>query len=84
MDVIGRLHVPAALQPGERAPSVHWTGSWVSPIDGLNTGEEKKNLLPPVGNQTPAIQPAAIPSSDSVIIPQNTPPFYAVHLTRVR
>jgi len=30
MEVVGQLHPPAALLPGERAP-VHWTGGGVGP-----------------------------------------------------
>jgi len=31
----GQLHTPAALSPEEN-PSIHRTGGWVCPIDGLD------------------------------------------------
>jgi len=31
MEVSGRLHVPVAFTPTERAPADHWIGSWWAP-----------------------------------------------------
>jgi hypothetical protein len=40
MQVNGQLHVPAALLPG-----TNWTGGWVGPRGGLDTGDEKNLAL---------------------------------------
>jgi len=37
MEVNGQLHALATLTPKERAPSIHWIGSWVDPRAGLDT-----------------------------------------------
>jgi hypothetical protein len=38
---------PAALPPGERAPSAHWIGDWVGPRADLDDIEKYKLLILP-------------------------------------
>jgi hypothetical protein len=44
MGVSGQHHVQAALYPGERNPSTHWTGGWVDPTAGLDAEARRKIL----------------------------------------
>jgi hypothetical protein len=44
LDTTGRIHVPAALPPGETASGGHWIGDSVAPT----------------GNQTPIPQPGSL------------------------
>jgi hypothetical protein len=57
--VSGQLHTPAVLTPEERAPGIHWIGSWVGPRTGLNDMERRK-ILPRDSHSDPsAVQPVA-------------------------
>jgi hypothetical protein len=38
--VSDQLHAPAALPSGERAPSIHWIGGWMSSKAGLGDVEK--------------------------------------------
>jgi hypothetical protein len=38
---------PGRFTPGERAPSTHWTGSWVDPRVGLHDVEKRTFLTIP-------------------------------------
>jgi len=40
--VIGQLHAPAALFPGERAPGTHWIGGLVGARAGLDALSKRK------------------------------------------
>jgi hypothetical protein len=44
--------------PGERTPGTHWTGGWVGPRAGLDTGDRGKILFPCRGSNPdrPVIQ----------------------------
>jgi hypothetical protein len=54
--VSGQRHAPAALYPpGERTPGTHWTGGWVGPRAGLDTGARRK-ILCACRNRTPVVQ----------------------------
>jgi hypothetical protein len=44
MGVSGQHHAPAALYPGERTPSIHWTGGWVGLRAGLDAKVRRKIL----------------------------------------
>jgi hypothetical protein len=46
----GKLHVPAALTPGERVLDTHWIWGWVGPRAGLYDVE---NITDPNRTQTP-------------------------------
>jgi hypothetical protein len=50
--VSGQRHALAALYPGERTHSTHWTGGWVGPRAGLDTKARGKSFAP-AGNRTP-------------------------------
>jgi hypothetical protein len=58
MDVSGQHQASAPLPPGERGSSTHWIGGWVGPIAVL--GAVKKNLLPLLVIEPPAIWPIAV------------------------
>jgi hypothetical protein len=47
----GRLHVPAALWPGERTPDTHCTGGWVGLRAGLDIEVRGKSFAP-AGDRT--------------------------------
>jgi len=51
MKVSGRLHVPAALPPGDD-PSTRFVGGWVALRVGLDA-LVKRNISIPVGNLLP-------------------------------
>jgi hypothetical protein len=57
MEVIGQLHVPAALPPGKEPPVTHWTGGWVGPRAGLDAVVKRKILSPCRQSNPPIIQP---------------------------
>jgi len=59
MEMSGQLHTPTALPPRERTPGTHGIGGWVSPIAGLDSGEEK-NSQPLPGLQLTIIQTTSI------------------------
>jgi hypothetical protein len=44
---------PRRFTPEERAPGTHCSGGWVGPRAGLDAVEEKQNLLPLPGADTP-------------------------------
>jgi hypothetical protein len=47
--VSGQLQAPAALPPGEKAPSTHWVEGWVDPRAGLDYVD--KRILDPTGTR---------------------------------
>jgi hypothetical protein len=58
--VSGRLHAPAALPPGKRAPASNWIEGWVDPRAGLDDVEKRNFLtlpgleMPPLGRPSPS------------------------------
>jgi hypothetical protein len=66
---------PDRFTPDERAPGIHWIGGWVGPTIGLDVGE-KRNISPPAGNRTRAVQPVARQDATDIgmIMMECTPP----------
>jgi hypothetical protein len=60
MEVSGQLHAPAALPPGEKAPSIYWIGGWVGPKAVLDAVVKRKIPSPcrESNPRTPIVQPA--------------------------
>jgi hypothetical protein len=59
MGVSGQRHAPAALYPRGKDPRYQWTGGWVGPRAGLDTGVRGKILCPCRGSNLnrPVVQP---------------------------
>jgi hypothetical protein len=51
MEVSGRIHSPAALNPGKRAPGTHYIGGWVDHRVDLDAVAKRKiPLIAPAEN----------------------------------
>jgi hypothetical protein len=48
---------PGRFTPEERAPGIHWIGSWVDPRDGLDDVDNRKFLTLPGRELRPLVRP---------------------------
>jgi soluble lytic murein transglycosylase-like protein len=71
MEVSGQLHALSAFPTWESAHGNRWIGSLAANRAGLDAVEEKKKSSALAGNQTPIVQPVAIPTAISRLLPVN-------------